>query len=97
MFPNAPILGPLYWIIMGVIYSVNLAGFYYRTKDSKIQMTWWKWLFSVLWFIGINVVIAGGFTLFGENEMRAGLYFTGLFGIIFIILGVGLWRLLNTR
>ncbi|MDF1559605.1 MAG: hypothetical protein P1P83_05295 [Bacteroidales bacterium] len=97
MYPNALILGPLFWIIMGVIYTVTVTGFYYWTKDKGIRLNWWKWLLSVLWFTGTNVVIAGAFTLFGENETRAGLYFIGLFGVLFLILGVGLWRILSPR
>ncbi|PKP51393.1 MAG: hypothetical protein CVT92_12910 [Bacteroidetes bacterium HGW-Bacteroidetes-1] len=97
MFPNSTILGPLFWIVMGGLYTISFTGFYYWITDSIIKMNWWKWLLSILWFLGLNITIAGGFTLFGEKEIRAGFWFLSVFGGVFIVLGVGLWRLLTSR
>ena len=64
-------------------------------KDFRFRMSWWKWLLFSAWFLGVYVVIAGGFTLIGENEVRAGTFFLGIFGTAFFVLGVGLFRLLR--
>lgn len=95
MFPHSTILGPLFWIIMGLIYALVIAGAKIWAKDLGLKMTWWKWLLTALWFTMLSTSLAGAFTLFGEDETRAGYYFLGFFMVINIILGVGLWRLLQ--
>jgi len=97
MFTNSTILEPLFWIIMGILYTVFAISMTYWAKDLKLKMNWWKWLLSAIWFILLNITIAGGFTLIGENETRAGIYFLGVFGTIFIVLGVGLRQLIKLR
>ena len=94
MFPQATILGPLFWIIMGLLYALLLLSSKYWFEDLDIKMNWWKWTALATWFILLSLTIAGGFTLLGEDEPRAAKYFLGVFGIISIISGVGLWRLL---
>jgi len=97
MFTNSTLLEPLFWIVMGVLYTIFAIGLTYLAKDLKLKMNWWKWLLSIGWFIFINITVAGGFTLIGENESRAGIYFLGVFGTVFIVLGVGLWQLIKSR
>ncbi len=97
MFPHATILGPLFWIVMGLLYALLILGARIWFKDLGYQMNWWKWFITACWFIFLSVTIAGGFTLFGENEMKAGYYFLGLFGMISVISGVGVWRLLSYK
>ncbi len=97
MFTNSTILEPLFWIIMGILYTVFAISMTYWAKDLKLKMNWRKWLLSAIWFILLNMTIAGGFTLIGENETRAGIYFLGVFGTIFIVLGVGLRQLIKLR
>jgi hypothetical protein len=96
MFPYSTMIGPIIWMAMGALAVIFLYGASLWLKDLGIAMKWWKWLLFAGWFAGICLVIAGAFTLIGENETRAGLYFLGVFGTIMIILGVGLWRLLKT-
>jgi len=95
MFPYSTMLEPLFWIIMGFLYTIFIISIKYCAEDLKFKLKWWKWTLFSLWFIALNVIIAGGFTLIGENETRAGLYFLGVFGTIIIILGAGLWKLLR--
>ena len=64
---------------MGALYTVFAISMTYWAKDLKLKMNWGKRLLSVIWFILLNVTIAGGFTLIGENEIRAGIYFLGVF------------------
>lgn len=97
MFTNSTFLEPLFWIIMGFLYTIFAISAVYWAKDLKLNMTWWKWLLSVLWFIFLSVTIAGSFTLIGENEKRAGLYFLGVFGTISIVSSVGLFQLIRNK
>ena len=89
------ILRPLFWIAMGLIYALAIAGARVWAQDLGLQMTWWKWLLAALWYLMLSVGLAGGFTLMGEKEPRAGYYFLGLVLIGMIILGIGLWFLLS--
>jgi len=77
---------------MGVLYTIFVIGVRYWAKDLGINMTIAKWIVAIIWFLFLNLTIAGGFTLIGEDESRAGYYFLGFFGVITIIFGVGLWR-----
>ncbi len=97
MFENSTILEPLFWIIMGVLYTIIAISSTYWAKDLNLKMTWWKWTLAIIWFIFLNITIAAAFTLIGENESRAGIYFIGVFGTLSIILGVGLWQLIKLR
>ena len=95
MFPHSTMLEPLFWIIMGFLYTIFMISVKYWAEDLKFNMKWLKWTILSVWFILLNITIAGAFTLIGENEARAGLYFLGVFGTTIIILGVGVWRLLK--
>lgn len=92
MFPNSQIFGPLFWIVLGLVYAVMLYSFSQWTRIQNIKMTWWKWLLSILVYIMLSLSVATGFTLFAEKEMRAGVISIGFFGLISIILGVLLFR-----
>ena len=97
MIFESSLLQPLFWMIMGGLMILFFIGARYWLKDAGVLMNWWKWGLFTLWYIAVYVVIAGGFTLIGENEVRAGLFFLGVFGTVMIILGVGLWRILRTN
>lgn len=75
-----------------MLYAFLIISVRYWVKDLGIKMNWLKWIILSIWFILLNITIAGGLTLFGEDEIKSGSYFLGFFGIIIIILGVGLWR-----
>jgi len=95
MFPHSTMLEPLFWIIMGSLYTIFIISIKYWAEDLSLKLNWWKWTILSIWFILLNIIIAGAFTLIGENESRAGLYFLGVFGTTIIILGVAVWRLLK--
>ncbi|MDT8402101.1 MAG: hypothetical protein RQ743_10430 [Bacteroidales bacterium] len=94
MFNNSNILEPLFWIIMGGLYTVFIIGLAMWLKDMKVKMNWWKWSLVLLWFILLSIIVAGGFTLIGENELRAGLLFMAVPGAVIIVAGVALGRFL---
>lgn len=95
MFPHSTMLEPLFWIIMGFLYTIFVISIKFWAEDLKFNLKWWKWILFTIWFALLNIITAGGFTLIGENESRAGLYFLGVFGTFIIILGAGLWKLLR--
>lgn len=86
---------PLFWMLMGVCYTLIVISASVWAKDLGLKMNFWKWLFAIFWFLLLTTTIAGGFTLIGENESHAGTYFLGFFGVIDVVLGVALWRVLK--
>lgn len=94
MFPHSTILGPLFWIIMGVLYCFMFYGAKLWFEDTKIVMTKRKWALLLIFFLLMNITIGGGTTLIGEGEQRAGIYFMGIGTVVCTIAGVGLWRYL---
>ena len=94
MFPYSTILRPLFWIVMGLIYALTIAGARIWAEDMGIPMNWWKWLLAAIWYCILSISIAAGFTLLGEKEPGAGYRLLGISLIIIIILGLGLWHLL---
>jgi hypothetical protein len=71
-----------------------VAGAIVWVKDLGLKMTWWKWLLSILWYLLLNFAVLLAFTMMGEGETGAGWKLLLFFGIILIITGVGLVRLL---
>ncbi len=94
MFNYSTIFRPLFWIVMGLIYALIIAGAKVWAQDLGLQMNWWKWLLAAIWYVLLSYSFAGGFTLLGEKEPGAWYKFMGFHLIITIILGVGLWYLL---
>lgn len=94
MLNNSNFVEPLFWIIMGVLYTLFVAGLAAWFKDMKIRMNWWRWTLVVLWFTFLSLVVAGGFTLIGENEKRAGLMFMAFSGPAILVAGIALGRML---
>jgi hypothetical protein len=94
MFAYSTLLRPLFWLFMGLNYALIIVGARIWVQDLGLQMTWWKWVLSTLWYIGLSVGLAGGFTLLGEREPKAGYYFLGLVIIIALIAGIGIGLLL---
>lgn len=86
--------GGLFWFIMGILFVLVAVGAKVWTEELGLKMTWWKWALAGLWYLLLNGTVALAFTFVGENETGAGVRSLLLFGIITVILGVGLWRLL---
>jgi hypothetical protein len=94
MFAYSTIFKPLFWMAMGLIYALIVAGAPIWAQDLGMQMNWWKWILAALWYILLSFGLAGGFTLMGEKEPGAWYKFMGVHLFITFILGVGLWHLL---
>jgi hypothetical protein len=84
----------LFWFIEGIFACLVVIGLKIWMEDRGIPMPFWKWLLFGLWILFLGFTIAFIGTNIGENEATAALKGGILFGLISIILGVGLWRLL---
>jgi hypothetical protein len=93
MIAYSTIFRPMFWVVMGLIYALMVAGAPLWMEDLGFQMTWWKWVLAALWYALLSFSFAGGFTLLGEKEPAAWYKFIGFHLIITIILGVILWFL----
>jgi len=85
---------PIFWVIMGLIYTLTAMGAPIWAEDLGLQMIWWKWVLVVLWYVLLSFTFAGSFTLFGEREPGAWYKFLGFHLILSIILGAVIWYLL---
>jgi len=94
MFPNATILGPIFWIILGLIYALMIVSARIWAQYLKLNTTWWKWTRVKFWYIILSICVARAFTLFAEDEPKAGYYFLGISALVFFILGSGVWWVL---
>ena len=84
----------LYWFIEGIIFCMAVIGFKIWMEDRGIPMPFWKWMMLGIWILLFGFSIAFVGTNLGEKEPKAALLGGIVFGLITIISGVGLWRIL---
>lgn len=84
----------LFWFLEGILFCLLLAGFKVWAEDRHIPMPFWKWLLVIGWvvFAGFTVAFIG--TSLGEREATAAAKGGILFGILTVVAGVVIWRLL---
>ena len=84
----------LFWFLEGVFACLVVIGLKTWMEDKGIPMPFWKWILFGLWvfFFGFTIAFVG--TSIGENEITAAKIGGILFGLISIISGFILWRLL---
>ena len=64
-------------------------------EDRSIPRPYWKWIALGAWVFLVGFTLAFTGTSFGEGEPAAAVRGGILFGIIAVIAGAGLWRLLK--
>ena len=84
----------LFWFAEGILFVVVVLSFKAWAQDRGLSMPNWKWLLFLLWLALAGFTIAFVGTSFGEGEPVAATRGGLLFGLITIIAGVGLWRIL---
>ena len=94
MIAQSTFFKPIFWIVMGLLYALIMAGAPIWSQDLGLHMTWWKWCLATLWYVLLSFSLAGGFTLLGEREPGAWYKFMGFHLIITIIFGAVVWALL---
>ena len=87
MLIYSPFFKPVFWIMIGLIYALIIAGAPLWDQDLGLQMTWWKWILSALWYVLLSFMFEGGYTLLGEREPGAWYKFMGFHLIILIVSG----------
>jgi hypothetical protein len=85
---------PIYWVVMGLIFTITAMGAPIWAQDLGLQMTWWKWTLVVIWYGLLLFSLACAFTLLGEKEPGAWYKFLFFHITVVVILAVGLWYLL---
>lgn len=85
----------LFWFIEGIFACLVVLGLKIWAEDRDIPMPWWKWILSFLWLVWVGFTLAFVGTSLGEGEPHAALMGGIIFGVVSVILGVGLWRLLR--
>ncbi len=85
----------LFWFLEGVLFCIFILAVRAWAEDRSIPMPYWKWISLTVWvfFAGFTLAFVG--TSFGEGEASAAIRGGILFGVIAVISGVGLWRLLK--
>lgn len=83
-----------FWFVMGILMTVAFLGARAWFQDKHIAMPWWKWLLVALWALLLAFTLGWVGTSIGENEVKAAGVGGAIFGVLTIILGVGLWRVL---
>ena len=82
---------------MGILITTFFVGLRYWFQDLKIIMNWWRWTLLSIWLFFLAFTLGAGFTLVGENEPMAGFRLMLFFGVIILLTGSGLWKLLTKR
>jgi len=85
----------LFWFLEGILLCLFVIGFKIWMEDRQIPMRWWKWLLLLAWIVWFGFTIAFVGTSLGENELDAAGKGGILFGLIAVVTGVGLWRVLR--
>ena len=93
MFPGTTILNYLFWMAMGAMQVTIVIGARAWLEDTGRKVPWWQMALMYGCFLSFTAVVAGGFTLAGEFESRAGWYFIGFLGVPHIIAGAGMVKL----
>ncbi len=85
-----------FWFVEGILFVVMIMGVREWARGKGLPMTAWKWALFLAWvlFAGFTIAFVG--TSFGEGEPTAAIQGGLLFGLIAVIGGVGVWRVLLT-
>jgi len=86
-----------FWFVEGILFAVVFLAVRAMLQDLGLKTPFWKWVLLLIWMVlgGFTIAFVG--TSFGEGEpvaaQRGGL----LFGLLTIISGFGVWRLLFSQ
>jgi hypothetical protein len=87
----------LFWFIEGILACLVIIGLKIAMEDRSIPMPLWKWILIVFWIFLFGFTIAFIGTNIGEKEMTAAKLGGLVFGLLSVVTGVGLWRLLTLK
>lgn len=85
MFPGTTMLDYIFWLAMGVMQVLVVAGMREWIRSRGHRAVWWQLTLLYLGFATLCAVVAGGTTLMGEYETVAGWYFIGVLGVPVVV------------
>jgi len=83
-----------FWFLEGICACLIVLGLKSHLEERNIRTPLWKWILFCLWLLLAGFTIAFITTSLGENEIDAAFKGGIVFGVITVITGAGLWRLL---
>ncbi|UCH98203.1 MAG: dehalogenase [Candidatus Aminicenantes bacterium] len=86
-----------FWFLEGIFVCLAVMGFRVWMEDRGVAMPVWKWILLGIWVLLLGFTIAFIGTNLGEKEVTAALKGGIIFGLVTIIAGVGLWRLITRK
>ena len=81
--------------ITGFLSGAVIIAAIFWAKDMGLQMNWWKWLLSAIWYLMLLLLLLAAFTFIGEGEPAAGWRTVGIAAFVMGVLGTGLYQLLQ--
>jgi uncharacterized membrane protein (DUF485 family) len=87
----------LFWFIEGILACLVVIGLKMTMEDRGVPMPVWKWILFVFWILLFGFTIAFIGTNIGEKEVTAAKLGGLVFGLLTVVTGVGLWRLLTLK
>ena len=84
----------LFWFVEGILFVVVVLAVKAWARDRSLPLPAWKWILFLTWVALAGFTIAFVGTSFGEGEPVAATRGGLLFGLISIIAGFGVWRVL---
>jgi len=82
-----------FWFVEGILFCSMLLGLRAWARDRCIRMQWWKWAAFLCWVVFAGFTIAFVGTSLGENEASAAVRGGIFFGMVAVLSGVGVWRI----
>jgi hypothetical protein len=84
-----------FWFLEGILLCLVVLGVRAWAEGRGLPVPVWQWALIVIWLIYCGFTLAFVGTCLGEKEQHAALLGGTFFGLIAVIGGVGLYRLLN--
>ncbi len=72
MVAQSTFFKPIFWIVMGLLFALIIAGAPIWAQDLDLHVTWWKWCLAALWYVLLSFSFAGGFTLLEKKSQGRG-------------------------
>ncbi len=87
----------IFWFIEGILFCLILMGIRAWAEDRDVPMPAWKWALVAAWLLYCGFTQAFIGTCLGEEEHQAAIRGGAMFGVLAVIAGVGIHRLLLLR
>ena len=89
--------GPLFWFVLGILSCLAVMAIKLWAEDRHMRMTLWKWILVIAWMVFVGASLAFVGTSLGEGESRAAMMGALFSGVMALVSGVALWRVLQWR